>query len=181
MVADMLLPEGQQPAYLGHAVAMLIYGDFARFRFAKDKLQFKDAVLRYGETRPPMVRDPWGTFRFVRVGGATPGDDDVFSSLQDAPVFPSMLRKQQPVWPDSVPHGKLDERGMFQASRITAELDHPPGNWLVFERALQHTVGGHRRAGAGQRQRLVRRGASGPAYGGAYASRRMRSRQRASR
>ncbi len=36
--ADMLLPAGKTPAYLGHAVAILIYHDFARFRFAKDKL-----------------------------------------------------------------------------------------------------------------------------------------------
>jgi CO/xanthine dehydrogenase Mo-binding subunit len=37
---DMLLPVGKTPAYLGHAVAILIYHDFARFRFAKDKLKF---------------------------------------------------------------------------------------------------------------------------------------------
>ena len=33
---DMLLPAGKTPAYLGHAVAILIYHDFARFRFAKN-------------------------------------------------------------------------------------------------------------------------------------------------
>jgi hypothetical protein len=33
---DMLLPEGRTPAYLGQAVAILIYQDFARFRFAKE-------------------------------------------------------------------------------------------------------------------------------------------------
>ena len=64
--ADMLLPEGKQAAYLGHAVAILIYDDFARYRFAKDKLQFQESVLRYGEPVPPMERDPWATFRFVR-------------------------------------------------------------------------------------------------------------------
>eukprot|EP01032_Pedospumella_encystans_P037445 gene37445-42412_t len=53
--ADMLLPEGKQAAYLGHAVAILIYDDFARYRFAKDKLQFQDSVLRYGEPVPPMA------------------------------------------------------------------------------------------------------------------------------
>jgi hypothetical protein len=31
----MLLPAGKTPAYLGQAVAILIYRDFARFRFAK--------------------------------------------------------------------------------------------------------------------------------------------------
>jgi CO/xanthine dehydrogenase Mo-binding subunit len=132
--ADMLLPEGKQPAYLGHAVAILIYNDFARYRFAKDKLQFQESVLRYGEARPPMERDPWGTFRFVRVGGATSNDDDAFSSLKYAPVFPNMMRKQQPVWPDSIKHGKLGEQGMFYANQIKDELDHPPADWLVLER-----------------------------------------------
>ncbi|MBJ7308791.1 xanthine dehydrogenase family protein molybdopterin-binding subunit [Rugamonas sp. CCM 8940] len=132
--ADMLLPVGKVPAYLGHAVAILIYHDFARFRFAKDALQFKEGVLRYGAQVPFAERDPWGTFRFVRVGGATSADDDAFSSLKDAMVFPSMMRKQQPVWPDGVEHGKLGEQGMFHANKIKTELDQPPADWLVLER-----------------------------------------------
>ena len=68
---DMLLPPGKTPAYLGQAVAILIFHDFARFRFAKDKLQFNDAVIRYGAVTGPLQRDPWGASRFVRVGGKT--------------------------------------------------------------------------------------------------------------
>ncbi|SFI03246.1 CO or xanthine dehydrogenase, Mo-binding subunit [Collimonas sp. OK307] len=131
---DMLLPAGKTPAYLGHAVAILIYNDFARFRFAKDKLQFKDEIIQYGPVTGPLERDPWGTFRFVRVGGATSFDDDVFSSLKNAPVFPSMMRKHQPVWPDGQEHGKLGEQGMFYAAQIQDQLDHPPADWLVMER-----------------------------------------------
>ncbi|WP_041742100.1 xanthine dehydrogenase family protein molybdopterin-binding subunit [Collimonas fungivorans] len=131
---DMLLPAGKTAAYLGHAVAILIYNDFARFRFAKDKLQFKDEVIQYGPVSGPLERDPWGTFRFVRVGGATSFDDDVFSSLKNAPVFPSMMRKHQPVWPDGQEHGKLGEQGMFYAAQIQQQLDHPPADWLVMER-----------------------------------------------
>ncbi|HWW04199.1 xanthine dehydrogenase family protein molybdopterin-binding subunit [Collimonas sp.] len=131
---DMLLPAGKTAAYLGHAVAILIYNDFARFRFAKDKLQFKDEVIQYGPVSGPLERDPWGTFRFVRVGGATSFDDDVFSSLKNAPVFPSMMRKHQPVWPDGQEHGKLGEQGMFYAAQIQEQLDHPPADWLVMER-----------------------------------------------
>jgi len=78
---DMLLPEGQTPAYLGHAVAILIYHDFIRFRFAKYKLQFNDAVIRYGAVTGPLQRDPWGGARFVRVGGKTPYDADEFSPM----------------------------------------------------------------------------------------------------
>jgi CO/xanthine dehydrogenase Mo-binding subunit len=131
---DMLLPAGKTPAYLGHAVAILIYHDFARFRFAKDALKFRDDVIRYGAQTGPLERDPWGTFRFVRVGGKTAYDDDVYSSLKDAPVFPSMMRKHAPVWPDGNEHGKLDEQGMFHAGRIADELDHPSADWLVFDR-----------------------------------------------
>ena len=131
---DMLLPRGKTPASLGQAVAILIYHDFARFRFAKDKLKFHDEIIRYGAKTRPLERDPWGTFRFVRVGGKTPCDDDTFSSLKDAPVFPSMMRKHQPVWPDGKEHGKLDEQGMFYAEQIQQELDHPSADWLVMER-----------------------------------------------
>ncbi|MFJ1252488.1 xanthine dehydrogenase family protein molybdopterin-binding subunit [Cupriavidus sp. CuC1] len=131
---DMLLPEGKTPAYLGHAVAILIYHDFARFRFAKDKLKFHDEIIRYGAETGPLERDPWGTFRFVRVGGETPFDDDVFSSLKNAPLFPSMMRKHEPVWPDGKDHGQLGEQGMYYAGQIRQQLDQPPADWLVLER-----------------------------------------------
>jgi len=131
---DMLLPAGKTPAYLGHAVAILIYRDFTRFRFAKDKLKFHDEIIRYGGVTGPLERDPWGSFRFVRVGGKTAYDDDVYSSLKDAPIFPSMMRKHLPVWPDGNDHGKLDEQGMAYAAKIGESLSHPPENWLVMSR-----------------------------------------------
>src|SRR4029077_5095531 len=68
---DMLLPEGKTPAYLGQAAAILIFHDFARFRFAKERLQFNASVIRYGEVTGPLLRDPWGAERFVRIGGET--------------------------------------------------------------------------------------------------------------
>ena len=134
---DMLLPPGKTPAYLGHAVAILIFHDFARFRQAKDALKFQDDVIQYGEHTGPLQRDPWGTFRYVRVGGADGYADDVFSSLQDAPVFPSQMRKQLPVWPDGKNHGELGEQGMFHAQQIRSELENPPDNWLVLRRQYQ--------------------------------------------
>lgn len=131
---DMLLPAGKTPAYLGHAVAILIYHDFARFRFAKDKLKFREDAIRYGEATGPLERDPWGTFRYVRVGGDTPYADDVYSSLKDSPIFPTGYRKREPVWPEANAHGKLDQAGMEHAARIAAELDQPPADWLVHDR-----------------------------------------------
>ena len=131
---DMLLPSGRIPSYLGHAVAILIYHDFARFRVAKDRLKFHDEVLRYGEAAAPLSRDPWGSFRYVRVGGATPYDDDVYSSLKDSPLFPGGYRKQQPVWPAALPGGSIAEEGMAHAARIGAGLDQPSPDTLVFAR-----------------------------------------------
>jgi len=84
-----LLPEGKTPAYLGQAVAILIYQDFARLRFAKEKLQFNDAVIRYDAVTGPLQRDPWGSYRFVRLAGPTPYDDDVFSCLKQGPLPPA--------------------------------------------------------------------------------------------
>ncbi|WP_322996074.1 xanthine dehydrogenase family protein molybdopterin-binding subunit [Castellaniella sp.] len=134
---DMLLPAGKTPAYLGHAVAILIFHDFARFRLAKDALKFQDDVIQYGQHTGPLQRDPWGTFRYVRVGGQDGYAEDVFSSLKDAPIFPSQMRKRLPVWPDGKNHGAVGEEGMYYAQQIRQELENPPPDWLVFKRKYQ--------------------------------------------
>jgi CO/xanthine dehydrogenase Mo-binding subunit len=131
---DMLLPIGKTPAYLGQAVAILIYHDFARFRFAKDKLKFREGTIKYGAQTGPLQRDPWGTFRYVRVGGDKPFDDDRFSSLKDTPIFPVSMKKHLPVWPEGREGGKLDQEGMYYAGMIADELKTPPDEWLVMSR-----------------------------------------------
>jgi len=131
---DMLLPEGKTPAYLGQVVALLIFHDFARFRFAKDKLQFNDAVIRYGAVTGPLQRDPWGAGRFVRVGGRTPTDEDIFSSTRQAPLYVSTYDKHQPAWPKPSRDGDLGEQAMFYAQAIDEALTRPPADWLVVTR-----------------------------------------------
>ena len=132
---DMLLPEGKTPAYLGQAVAMLIFHDFARFRFAKEKLQFNDDVIRYGAVTGPLQRDPWGAGRFVRVGGKTPYDEDVFSSTKQAPVSPSGYDKHEPVWPHAGARRRYGRRrACFTPRRSSEELAQPPADWLVLTR-----------------------------------------------
>ena len=128
---DMLLPANKQAAYLGHAVAVLIYHDFARYRFAKNRVQFQESVIRYGDPVPPLQRDPWASFRYVRMGGATPYDDDVFSAMKNSPLFPS--EKKVPRQADV----KLQDQGsdgIAQGEKIAQELAAPPGDWLVLER-----------------------------------------------
>ncbi len=165
---DMLLPEGKTPAYLGQAVAILIFQDFARFRFAKEKLQFNDAVIRYGAITGPLQRDPWATSRFVRVGGSTPYDDDVFSCLKDGPFSPR-YEKHEPAWPAPERDGELAARGMYHAKAIADELAQPPAEWVVETRRLCNAVGRHRGARTGQCQWLVRQRQTGAAPGRADA------------
>lgn len=129
---DMLLPVGKTPAYLGHAVAVLIYHDFARFRFAKNAIQFHPEAIRYGEKTGPLERDPWASFRYVRVGGEDPYAEDVFSSLKDMPIFPAGLRKRLPVWPEAREGGKLDEEGMFYAQQLDSAIKKPSDEMEVL-------------------------------------------------
>lgn len=131
---DMLLPEGKTPAYLGHAVALLIWRDFARFRTAKSALKFRDDIVRYGEETGPLERDPWAAFRYVRIGGATPYDDDAYSSLKDTPLYPLSYSKKRPQWPQANPRGGLDAQGAAHAGDIAAALAAPAAGKLVLER-----------------------------------------------
>ncbi|HEV8695539.1 MAG TPA: molybdopterin cofactor-binding domain-containing protein, partial [Lysobacter sp.] len=131
---DMLLPEGKTPAYLGHAVALLVWHDFARFRAAKNALKFRDDVIRWGAQTGPLERTPWGSFRYVRVGGATPFDEDAYSSLKDTPLFPAGYRKSTPQWPQADLHGAIDAQGMARAAAIKVALDAPAEGKLVLER-----------------------------------------------
>ncbi|MGE8458785.1 MAG: xanthine dehydrogenase family protein molybdopterin-binding subunit, partial [Pseudomonas alloputida] len=130
---DPLLPPGKVPMFIGHPVAILIWHDFERFRQAKRKLQFNQQAIRYGAQAPLYQRDPYGSFRFVRVGGATPFDDDEFSSLKNSMLFPTILNRK-PVWSKQPnQHGDLTEQGLFYAKRMAEQLDNPPEDWLVFD------------------------------------------------
>lgn len=129
---DMLLPTGKVPAYLGHPLAILIFHDFGRYRFARDRLQFDPKVVRWGAVVAEQAREPWGVFRFVRQGGATPFDDDLYSSLKDAPLFPT--EKKTMTWPKVTLEDSINSRGMRTAQEIAAELDQPPADWLVMRR-----------------------------------------------
>jgi CO/xanthine dehydrogenase Mo-binding subunit len=131
---DILLPENKTPAYLGHAVALLVWHDFARFCAAKNALRFRDDVIRWGAQTGPLERDPWAAFRYVRVGGETPFDDDIYSSLKDTPLFPTGFSGKHALWPQANPGGNIDARGAAFAAALAADLDAPSDTHLVFER-----------------------------------------------
>jgi len=130
---DPLLPPGKVPMFIGHPVAILIWNDFERYRRAKQKLQFNDKAIRYGAQAPLYQTDPYGSFRFVRVGGNTPYEDDEFSSLKNSMLFPTILNRK-PVWSkEPKQHGDLTEQGLFYATRMAEQLQSPPQEWLVFD------------------------------------------------
>ncbi|WP_165680511.1 xanthine dehydrogenase family protein molybdopterin-binding subunit [Metapseudomonas otitidis] len=130
---DPLLPEGQVPMFIGHPVALLIWNDFERFRRAKNLLRYNDKVVRYGAQAPLFERDPYGSFRFVRVGGDTPYEADRFSSLKDSMLFP-IIRQRKPTWSQQADiNGDLTQQGLFHAQQMEQTLGAPPEGWLVFD------------------------------------------------
>ena len=131
---DLLLPEGQTPAYLGQAVALLIYEDFDRFKFAKDSIQFRDDVVVYGEETGFLERDPWATYRGVRIGGDTPYSPDVYSAMKYSSISRLGYKKYVPFWPKGEEGGTMKEEGDYYAEQLHKELDNPPEDWLVLDR-----------------------------------------------
>lgn len=129
---DFFLAKGDTAIYLGYPVAMLIYHDFARYRLAKNRIQFADDVVVYGEQTPLPVKPPYGAFRYIRVGGDTPFAEDTFSALQETVLYPD-FRKRHPVWPEALENGKNTEKAMFYSQQLQGKLDNAPDDWLVFE------------------------------------------------
>jgi CO/xanthine dehydrogenase Mo-binding subunit len=130
---DPFLPEGKVAMFLGHPVALLIWTDYQRFREAKGLLKYNQKTLRYGAQAQRYQTAPYGSFRYVRVGGADAFAEDTFSSLKDTALFP-MIRERKPVWSQQAKiNGDLTEQGLYYAAQIQQQLQEPPENWLVFD------------------------------------------------
>ncbi len=131
---DMLLPVGSTPAYLGQAVAILIYNDFARFKYAKDALKFKNDIIQYGAYTGYLKRDPWQSYRGVRIGSTDPFAEDTYSSLKDGRLFPTGFKDNWPIWPNADKEGTPNERGMYYAQELAETFENAPEDWLVLNR-----------------------------------------------
>ena len=131
---DILLPQGKTPAYLGQAVALLIWRNFEQFRKAKNRLKFRDDLIRWGTLTGPLDRPPWAAFRVVRIGGKTAADEDVYSAMKYTPLIASEFRHQAPRWASPDPHGTVDAQAMAFAQAIAKELDEPADTSLMLER-----------------------------------------------
>ena len=120
-------------------------------------LKFRDDLIRWGAKTGPLERDPWAAFRYVRVGGATPFDDDRYSSLKDTPLFPLSYSKKRPQWPQANPQGGLDAQGAAYAGEIAAALEQPGRRPAGAAARILLAIDRYRRVRTRQRQCLVRR------------------------
>lgn len=153
-----LTPAGTTPRMLGHPVALLVYFDVDAFLAARRMLQFRTDVVVYGAETGPKPPPNYGAERYVRIGGADPFAEPVFSGLKDGPIR-GHFDGNTPVWPPAatMPAGpRLRERaapihradrtadeaqrhaeeGMAHVAAIAAEIEAAkadPGK-LVIER-----------------------------------------------
>jgi len=128
---EMLLAPGQTPMFIGHPVALLIYRDFERFRLAK-RLGRSAPLLRYGAKQGWRDLGNYGGVRYTRLGGPTPYDDDIYSSLKDTVIFPASVNKGVAEWPPpsaSLSGQALDQRGMWHASEMERRWQNPLPEW----------------------------------------------------
>jgi CO/xanthine dehydrogenase Mo-binding subunit len=134
---DLFCPVGKTPLYLGQPVAMLIFEQFDAFDQARLALRDPSCV-KYGEETGPVPIAPYGSHRFVRIAGATPGAPDVYSPLLAGWVAPRSFRNGDiPVWAPADPQGPADAKASFYGEQIRAELAANNPDLLVLDRQFE--------------------------------------------
>jgi hypothetical protein len=119
---DMLLvPKGRTPRLLGQPVALLVYKDFARFDAAKRRIRFDISILRWGPVTGYDGPEHYGAARFVRIGGATPDDPDVYAPL-DGTVVHAGFEGDKVAWPQPSAIGDAAARAMWAAAEIETAI-----------------------------------------------------------
>ena len=132
---DLLVPAGKTPLYLGQPVAILIWNDFARFALAKPTVQFTAGVVRYGAETGPLNEKPYTAARFVRVAGATPDAEDVYSPILAGWTFPLLYKMDdRPEWAVPAVTGSAAAQASFYGDQIQAEIAAGGADLLVLDR-----------------------------------------------
>lgn len=93
-----LLPQGAAAPMYGFPVALLVYYDFDRFSIAKRRLKHDPTVIKYGAISAPTQPQHYGAARYLRIGGTSPTDDDLFSPVKDAVIW-GKFDHNNIVWP----------------------------------------------------------------------------------
>jgi CO/xanthine dehydrogenase Mo-binding subunit len=135
---DLLVPAGKTPLYLGQPVALLIWDDFARFSVARGVIAAQLGFVKMGAETGPIEQDPYGAYHFVRVAGATPDSDDVYSAFAAGWAQPIRYVKQQPEWAAPSQSASVDSKASFYGDRIRAAIAAAGDDTLVLDRSF-HT------------------------------------------
>ena len=135
---DLLCPAGKTPLYLGQPAALLIWNEFGRFALARRALQLATDVLRFGAETGPLEKQPYGAARFVRVAGATPDAEDVYSPMLAGWTFPVLYQKDdRPDWAVPSATGADASRASYYGDRIRAEISADAPDRFVLDRSFQ--------------------------------------------
>ncbi|MER8425446.1 molybdopterin cofactor-binding domain-containing protein [Mesorhizobium sp. M1403] len=129
-----LVPKGRTPRLLGQPVALLIYKDFARFDAAKRLVRFADGVVRWRATSGYDTPPHYGAGRFVRIGGATSGDPDIYAPLEGTTIYGD-FDGDQVVWPKPDQSGDAAARAMWAAGEIEREIAATGDDALILKRS----------------------------------------------
>ena len=136
--SDLLCPAGKTPLYLGQPVALLIWNDFARYALARRAIRSARSVLRFGPQTGPVAEKPYAAARFVRVAGATPEAEDVYSPMRAGWTFPILYHKDdRPDWAVPAATGSDAQRASYYGDQIRAEIAAGNPDRLVLERNFQ--------------------------------------------
>jgi len=134
---DLFCPVGETPLYLGQPLAILVFEDFDAFDQARLVLRDR-AAAAYGRETGPRAVPPYGSYRFVRVAGATAQAPDIYSPMQAGWIVPRRFRNGDiPVWAPANQGGRADEQATFFGEGIRAELAANRAGWLVLDRSFE--------------------------------------------
>ena len=135
---DLLCPAGKTPLYLGQPVALLVWNDFARFALARQAIRSAGGVLRFGAQTGAVTEKPYAAARFVRVAGATPEAEDVYSPMRAGWTFPVLYHKDdRPDWAVPSASGSDAQRASYYGDQVRAEIAAANPDRLVLERNFQ--------------------------------------------
>ncbi len=134
---NLFCPLRETPLYLGQPIALLIFEDFDAFDQAR--LALRDAnVVKYGKETGPITRPPYATFRFTRIGGATPDAPDVFSPFKNGWASPGQFENEHPIWARlPIPTGQDYAEAAGYGEDIRGELAADDPARLVLERQFE--------------------------------------------
>ena len=134
---DLLCPLGQTPLYLGQPLALLIWNDFARFSAARSAISVLTGLVKTGARTEPVKQEPYGAYHFVRVAGATPDSDDVYSAFKAGWAKPTRYIDEDPQWAAPAQTGPADAEAAFYGDQVRAVFTRAGADTLVLDRTFQ--------------------------------------------